>query len=107
MCAATVSAGVSPAAYVQPNYLSRAYARLIMFFSVTSVTSVTNHLKYRIINCLRALRTDMLLQELELLAKEYKDIIDVYSRCDEMDKSPYYAYDSLYLKHTITISIAC
>ena len=49
----------------------------------------------------------MLLQELELLAKEYKDIIDVYSRCDEMDKSPYYAYDSLYLKHTITISIAC
>ena len=44
--------------------------------------------------------------QLELLVKEYKDIIDVYSRIDEIDKSPYYAYDSLYLKHTITISIA-
>ena len=44
--------------------------------------------------------------QLELLVKEYKDIIDVYSRVDEIDKSPYYAYDSLYLKHTITISIA-
>ena len=43
--------------------------------------------------------------QLELLVKDYKDIIDVYSTVDEIDKSPYYAYDSLYLKHTITISI--
>ena len=43
--------------------------------------------------------------QLEILVKEYKDIIDVYSTVDEIDKSDYYAYDSLYLKHTITISI--
>ena len=44
--------------------------------------------------------------QLEILVKEYKDIIDVYSTVDEIDKSDYYAYDSLYLKHTITISMA-
>lgn len=44
--------------------------------------------------------------QLEMLVKEYKDIIDVYSKVDSIDKSSFYAYDSLYLKHTITISIA-
>ncbi len=44
--------------------------------------------------------------QLEMLVKDYKDIIDVYSKVDSIDKSSYYAYDSLYLKHTITISIA-
>ena len=43
--------------------------------------------------------------QMEILVNEYKDIIDVYSTVDEIDKSPFYAYDSLYLKHTITISI--
>ena len=44
--------------------------------------------------------------QLEMLVKDYKDIIDVYSKVDSIDKSSFYAYDSLYLKHTITISIA-
>lgn len=43
--------------------------------------------------------------QLEILVQEYEDIIDVYSTVDEIDKTDYYAYDSLYLKHTITISI--
>ena len=44
--------------------------------------------------------------ELEMLVNDYKDIINIYSKVDSIDKSPFYAYDSLYLKHTITISIA-
>ena len=43
--------------------------------------------------------------QLENLVQEYEDIIDVYSTIDEIDKTDYYAYDSLYLKHAITISI--
>ena len=43
--------------------------------------------------------------QLENLVQEYKDIINVYSTIDEIDKTDYYAYDSLYLKHAITISI--
>ena len=37
---------------------------------------------------------------------EYKDIIDVYSTVDAIDKTGYYAYDKQYLKHTLTVSIA-
>lgn len=44
--------------------------------------------------------------QLEMLVNEYEDIIDVYSQVDSIDKSKYYAYDSLYLKHTLTVSIA-
>ena len=44
--------------------------------------------------------------ELEMLLNDYKDIINIYSKVDSIDKSSFYAYDSLYLKHTITISIA-
>lgn len=44
--------------------------------------------------------------QLEMLVNEYKDIINVYSTVDSIDESNYYAYDSLYLKHTLTVSIA-
>lgn len=44
--------------------------------------------------------------QLEMLVDEYKDIINVYSTVDSIDESQYYAYDSLYLKHTLTVSIA-
>lgn len=44
--------------------------------------------------------------QLEMLVEEYKDIINVYSTVDSIDESKYYAYDSLYLKHTLTVSIA-
>ena len=44
--------------------------------------------------------------QLEMLVNEYEDIIDVYSQVDAIDKSKYYAYDSQYLKHTLTVSIA-
>ncbi|GEM_PF-657394 len=44
--------------------------------------------------------------QLEMLVNDYKDIIDVYSQVDSIDKSKYYAYDPLYLKHTLTVSIA-
>lgn len=44
--------------------------------------------------------------QLEMLVNEYKDIINVYSTVDSIDESKYYAYDSLYLKHTLTVSIA-
>lgn len=44
--------------------------------------------------------------QLEMLVNEYKDIINVYSTVDSIDESQYYAYDSLYLKHTLTVSIA-
>lgn len=44
--------------------------------------------------------------QLEMLVNEYEDIIDVYSHVDSIDQSKYYAYDSLYLKHTLTVSIA-
>lgn len=44
--------------------------------------------------------------QLEILVDEYKDIINVYSTVDSIDESQYYAYDSLYLKHTLTVSIA-
>lgn len=45
-------------------------------------------------------------RQLGVLVNEYKDIIDVYSQVDSIDKSKYYAYDSLYLKHRLTVSIA-
>lgn len=45
-------------------------------------------------------------RQLGVLVNEYKDIINVYSQVDSIDKSKYYAYDSLYLKHTLTVSIA-
>ena len=41
-----------------------------------------------------------------MLVNEYKDIIDVYSTVDAIDKTGYYAYDKQYLKHTLTVSIA-
>lgn len=44
--------------------------------------------------------------QLEMLVNEYKDIIDVYSTVDAIDKTGYYAYDKQYLKHTLTVSIA-
>lgn len=44
--------------------------------------------------------------QLEMLVNEYKDIIDVYSTVDSIDNSGYYAYDTQYLKHTLTVSIA-
>lgn len=44
--------------------------------------------------------------ELEMLVDEYKDIVNVYSTVDSIDESGFYAYDSLYLKHTLTVSIA-
>ena len=37
--------------------------------------------------------------ELEMLLNDYKDIINIYSKVDSIDKSSFYAYDSLYLKH--------
>lgn len=43
--------------------------------------------------------------QLEMLVNEYEDIIDVYSQVDSIDKSNYYAYDSQYLKHTLTVNI--
>ena len=44
--------------------------------------------------------------QLEMLVDEYKDIINVYSTVDSIDESRYYAYDDIYLKHTLTVSIA-
>lgn len=44
--------------------------------------------------------------QLEMMVNEYKDIINVYSQVDSIDRSKYYAYDSIYLKHTLTVSIA-
>ena len=44
--------------------------------------------------------------QLEMLVNEYKDIIDVYSTVDSIDNSGYYAYDTQYLKHMLTVSIA-
>lgn len=43
--------------------------------------------------------------QLKLLVSEYRDIIDVYSQIDLIDKSNYYTYDSIYLKHTLTVDI--
>lgn len=43
--------------------------------------------------------------QLKLLLNEYQDIINVYSRVDSIDSSPYFAYDSIYLKHALTIDI--
>lgn len=43
--------------------------------------------------------------QLNALVNEYNDIINVYSQIDAIDKSNYYAYDSLYLKHTLSVSI--
>ena len=44
--------------------------------------------------------------ELGSIVKEYKDIIDIYSTVDSIDRSGYYVYDSVYLKHTLTVSVA-
>lgn len=44
--------------------------------------------------------------QLEGIVKEYKDIINVYSTVDSIDKSGFYTYDSLYLKHTLTVNVA-
>lgn len=43
--------------------------------------------------------------QLQMLVNEYEDIIDVYSQVDSIDKSKFYAYDSQYLKHTLTVNI--
>ena len=43
--------------------------------------------------------------QLKLLVGEYRDIIDIYSQIDLIDNSNYYAYDSMYLKHMLTVDI--
>lgn len=44
-------------------------------------------------------------RELQLLVNDYKNIVNVYSTVNEIDKSRLFGYDSLYLKHLMTIDI--
>lgn len=45
-------------------------------------------------------------RQMALLLDDYNDIISVYSKVGELDKTKFFDYDSLYLKHSFTVSIA-
>lgn len=44
-------------------------------------------------------------RQLQVLVDEYENIVNVYSTVNEIDKSRLFGYDSLYLKHLMTIDI--
>ena len=44
-------------------------------------------------------------KQLQVLVDEYENIVNVYSTVNEIDKSKMFGYDSLYLKHLMTINI--
>lgn len=43
--------------------------------------------------------------QLQVLVDEYENIVNVYSTVNEIDESKLFGYDSLYLKHLMTIDI--
>lgn len=43
--------------------------------------------------------------QLQVLVDEYENIVNVYSTVNEIDRSKLFGYDSLYLKHLMTIDI--
>lgn len=44
-------------------------------------------------------------KQLQVLVDEYQNIVNVYSTVNEIDESHLFGYDSLYLKHLMTIDI--
>ena len=44
-------------------------------------------------------------KQLQVLVDEYENIVNVYSTVNEIDESGLFGYDSLYLKHLMTINI--
>lgn len=44
-------------------------------------------------------------KQLQVLVDEYQNIVNVYSTVNEIDESRLFGYDSLYLKHLMTIDI--
>ena len=44
-------------------------------------------------------------RQLQVLVDEYQNIVNVYSTVNEIDQSRLFGYDSLYLKHLMTIDI--
>lgn len=44
-------------------------------------------------------------KQLQVLVDEYQNIVNVYSTVNEIDQSSLFGYDSLYLKHLMTIDI--